>query len=135
MLWSLSNEKMISKSFSKVTKKGVPMNALILTMLGGILSLLSSIMKAQTVYIVLVSISGLAVVIVWMGIAASQFMFRRSYIKKGNDIKDLKFKTPLYPIVPIITFILCFLSCVMLYSIHEKILKKKRKNDSFLGFL
>ncbi|MGP7816644.1 amino acid permease [Niallia sp. 01092] len=113
MLWSLSNEKMISKSFSKVTKKGVPMNALILTMLGGILSLISSIIEAKTVYIVLVSISGLAVVIVWMGIAASQFMFRRSYIKEGNDIKDLKFKTPLYPIVPIVTFILCLLSCVM----------------------
>lgn len=112
MLWSLSNEKMIAKTFGKVNKNGVPIPALILSTLGGILSLISSVIPAQTVYIILVSISGLAVVIVWMGIAASQLMFRRSYLKEGNDIKNLKFKTPFYPIVPIAAFILCFLSCV-----------------------
>ncbi|WP_141430460.1 amino acid permease [Bacillus sp. 03113] len=112
MLWSLSNEKMIPKTFGKVNKRGVPFTALIVTTFGGVLSLISSVIPAQTVYIVLVSISGLAVVIVWMGIAASQFMFRRSYIKEGNDVKDLKFRTPLYPIVPIAAFILCFLSCI-----------------------
>jgi S-methylmethionine transporter len=114
MLWSLSNEQMISKSFGKVNKKGIPMNALILSTLGGVLSLISSVIPAQTVYIVLVSISGLAVVIVWMGIAASQLMFRRAYLKEGKDIKDLKFRTPLYPFLPIVTFILCFLSCVLI---------------------
>ncbi|MFT8320240.1 MAG: amino acid permease [Bacillus sp. (in: firmicutes)] len=114
MLWSLSNEKMISKHFRKVNKNGVPMNALLLTILGGILSLISSIIPAQTVYIVLVSISGLAVVIVWMGIAASQFMFRRVYLKEGNKLEDLKFRTPFYPVVPIAAFILCFLSCILI---------------------
>ncbi|AIQ15116.1 amino acid permease [Paenibacillus durus] len=114
MLWSLSNEKMISGVFGKVNKKGVPMPALILTTLGGVLSLISSVMPAQKVYIILVSISGLAVVIVWMGIAASQFMFRRAYLKEGHDVNDLKFKTPLYPVVPIAAFILCFLSCVLI---------------------
>lgn len=113
MLWSLSNEKMISKAFGKVNKNGIPMKALIVTTFGGVLSLISSVIPAQTVYIVLVSISGLAVVIVWMGIAASQFMFRRTYLKEGNNIKDLKFKTPLYPIVPIAAFVLCFSSCVL----------------------
>ncbi|NGM82049.1 amino acid permease [Paenibacillus sp. 7124] len=114
MLWSLSNEKMISGVFGKVNKKGVPMPALILTALGGVLSLISSVIPAQQVYIILVSISGLAVVIVWMGIAASQFMFRRAYLKAGNAVNDLKFKTPLYPIVPIAAFLLCFLSCVLI---------------------
>ncbi|PKG23465.1 amino acid permease [Niallia nealsonii] len=114
MLWSLSNEKMIGPVWSKVTKKGVPLPALLLSIGGGILSLISSVIPAQSLYIILVSISGLAVVIVWMGIAASQFMFRRSYIKAGHDIRDLSFKTPLYPIVPIAAFMLSFLSCVLI---------------------
>lgn len=112
MLWSLSNENMISKAFGKVNRLGIPMVALILSTLGGVLSLISSVIPAQTVYIMLVSVSGLAVVIVWMAIAASQFMFRRSYLKDGHKLKDLKFKTPLFPLVPVAAFILCFLSCI-----------------------
>jgi S-methylmethionine transporter len=64
------------------------------------------------VYIVLVSISGLAVVVVWMSISASQFLFRRQYIKEGNSVKDLVYRTPFYPWVPIASFILCLASCI-----------------------
>jgi S-methylmethionine transporter len=113
MLWSLSNERMIGKSFGKLNKSGVPMVALIFSILGGALSLISSVIPAQTVYIVLVSVSGLAVVIVWMTIAASQILFRRRYIKEGGNVADLKFRTPLYPFVPITAFVLSFLSCVL----------------------
>lgn len=113
MLWSLSNEGMIGKSFGKLNKRGMPIVALVFSILGGILSLISSVIPAQTVYIVLVSVSGLAVVIVWMAIAASQFMFRRQYIKEGGNVNDLKFRTPMYPLVPITAFVLSFLSCVL----------------------
>lgn len=68
MLWSLSEERTLPKKLAKLTSKGIPLNALILSMIGGILSLLSSVIAPETVYLVLVSISGLAVVIVWMGI-------------------------------------------------------------------
>jgi amino acid permease len=112
MVWSLSNEKMISPFLGKVTSKGVPLNALILSMAVACLSLLSSVVAPDTVYVVLVAISGFAVVIVWMGIALSQYMFRKHFLIEGGDIKDLKFRTPLYPFVPIAAFVLCFVSCV-----------------------
>ncbi|MGE6631901.1 S-methylmethionine permease [Bacillus sp. NPDC077027] len=112
MLWSLSEERTLPKQLAKLTPKGIPLNALILSMVGGFLSLLSSVVAPETVYLVLVSISGLAVVIVWMGIAASQFMFRRSFLQNGGQLSDLKFRTPLYPIVPIAAFLLCLASVI-----------------------
>ncbi|MDQ0200976.1 S-methylmethionine permease [Neobacillus ginsengisoli] len=112
MLWSLANKNTISPIFGKMTKQGVPINAIIFSMVGGALALLSSIVAPDTVYIVLVSISGLAVVVVWMSISASQFLFRRQYLKEGNSEKDLVYRTPLYPLVPIASFILCLASCI-----------------------
>ena len=112
MLWSLSDKQMISPVFARLNKNGVPLNAVNLSMLGGVLALLSSIIAPDTVYVVLVSISGLAVVIVWMSISASQFLFRKKYVKDGRSIKDLGYRTPFYPIVPILAFVLCLASLI-----------------------
>lgn len=112
MLWSLSKEKMMHPVFAKLTARGTPLNALIVSMIGGGLSLLSSIFAPDTVYLVLVSISGFAVVVVWMGIAASEFMFRKRFLEQGNHVNELKYRTPLYPIVPVAAFLLCLASCI-----------------------
>ncbi len=112
MLWSLANERMAHPVFAKINAHGVPFNALLVSMLGGILALLSSVLAADQVYVILVSISGFAVVAVWMGIAASQYFFRKQYIAEGHDVAHLHFQTPLYPIVPIAAFILCGLSLI-----------------------
>ncbi|MCC9022954.1 amino acid permease [Bacillus nakamurai] len=112
MLWSLSKEGELHPSFAKLTSKGIPFNALIFSMIGGILSLLSSVFAPDTVYLVLVSISGFAVVAVWMSIAAAQFMFRRRFLAEGRQLSDLKYRTPGYPAVPIAAFLLCLASCI-----------------------
>jgi amino acid permease len=52
------------------------------------------------------------VVAVWMSISASQFLFRKQFIKEGNSEKDLVYRAPLYPLVPIVSFILCLASCI-----------------------
>ncbi|MQS90299.1 amino acid permease [Lactobacillus salsicarnum] len=114
MLWSLAHENTIPMKYAKTNSRGVPMIALCLSMLGGVLALVSSVVAASTVYLVLVSISGLAVVIVWMAIALSEINFRKSYLKSGNKLADLKFKTPWYPVVPWAAFIMSFLSCVLI---------------------
>ncbi|WP_342601897.1 amino acid permease [Peribacillus sp. FSL E2-0159] len=112
MLWSLSNEKMISSFFGKVTSNGVPLHALAVSMAVACLSLLSSVFAPDTVYVVLVAISGFAVVVVWIGIVLSQYKFRKHFLKMGGDIKNLKFRTPLYPFVPIAACVLCLASCI-----------------------
>ncbi|AQW21545.1 amino acid permease [Lentilactobacillus curieae] len=114
MLWSLAHEGMIPMKYAKTNSRGVPMIALVLSMLGGVLALISSVVAASTVYLVLVSISGLAVVIVWMAIAYSQINFRKQWLKSGHSVSELKFKTPWYPVVPWAAFILSFLSCVLI---------------------
>ena len=75
MLWSLGNEGTIPKNISKTNKNGSPVIALCLSMIGGLLALLSSIFPADTIYLVLVSVSGLAVVIVWAAIALAELNF------------------------------------------------------------
>ncbi|RJO98944.1 amino acid permease [Exiguobacterium sp. RIT452] len=112
MLWSLSDQRMITPFFSKLNASGVPTRAVFFSMLGGLLALFSSVYAPGSVYIALVSISGLAVVVVWMSISASQFMFRRRYLQEGNDLNDLVYRTPWYPLVPIVSFLMCLASLI-----------------------
>ncbi len=112
MLWSLSSERLLPPVFGRLTRAGIPLNAMIFSMIGGGLALLTSVIAPDTVYIFLVSVSGFAVVVVWMGISASHYMFRRQYVREGKRIEDLKYRAPLYPLVPIAAFVLCLASCI-----------------------
>lgn len=112
MMWSLANENMISSRFKKVTSKGIPLNALMISMAVSCLSLVSSIVAPGTVYVVMVAIAGFAGVVVWMSIALSQLLFRKKFLKKGGNVKDLTFRTPLYPLMPIAALLLCSASCI-----------------------
>ncbi|MGF9967155.1 amino acid permease [Bacillus rhizoplanae] len=104
MLWSLSKNDMAPAFLQKLSSRGIPIYALIMTISISTFSLLTSVVAAETVYLWLISISGVITIIVWMSICASQFIFRRRYLAEGGKLEDLKFKTPLYPIVPILGF-------------------------------
>jgi arginine/ornithine permease len=106
MLYAMSKEKMASPVLTKVNKKGVPFNALLLTMGISLLSLLSGFFAAETVFVWLLSVAGLGAQVGWISITASQIAFRRKYIRDGGRVEDLKFKTPFFPILPIIALVL-----------------------------
>ncbi|ASN06144.1 amino acid permease [Virgibacillus necropolis] len=108
LLWSMSHEGMAPKVFGKLTKKKVPLNALYFTISFSFLSLLTSFMAANTVFVLLMSIAGIAITISWMGIAFSQFMFRRKYVRSGGKVADLKYKVAFYPFTPLF----CIGSCL-----------------------
>ena len=114
LLWSMSKEGMAPKLFGRLTNNKVPLNALIFTMLFSLLSLLTSVMEADTVFVLLMSIAGIAVTISWMGIATSQLMFRHRYVKAGGKVEDLKFKTPFYPLIPLFCISFCVLILIFL---------------------
>ncbi|NLS38432.1 amino acid permease [Fructobacillus tropaeoli] len=111
MIWSLADKGEISSKFGKLSRHGLPVYGLILTMAGGALSLLSSIYAAQTLYLALNALSAFAVVAVWIVIAWAQLNFRRQY-QKEHDIKDLKYKAPLYPLTPIVVIVACLASII-----------------------
>ncbi|MCD7036533.1 amino acid permease [Metabacillus sp. GX 13764] len=105
MLWSMSNNGMIPKFFGRLNKRGVPINALSVSMLVGCLSLISGFKAPTTVYLWLTSIAGFGAVLVWASIALSNLLARKKFLAEGGNVKDLKFKTPLYPIVPILALV------------------------------
>lgn len=112
MLFSLAEEGHAPKPLAKLTRRGIPIVALTVSILLGLVSLVSSVIAPQTVYLVLVSIAGFAVVAVWMSIVASQFFHRRKFLRGGGDLSALPYRTPLYPVLPIVTFILLLISLV-----------------------
>lgn len=92
MLWSLANEGMLS-------------------MIGAVLALFSSIYAADTVYLALVSIAGFAVVVVWLSIPLAQINFRKSFLK-NHSLDELSYKTPMTPVLPYFTIVLLLISIV-----------------------
>ncbi|MHC8515902.1 amino acid permease [Sporosarcina sp. ITBMC105] len=107
LLWSMANEGMAPKLFGRLTKNKVPLNALIFTMFFSLLSLLTSVMEADAVFVLLMSIAGIAVTISWMGIATSQLMFRHRYVKAGGKVEELEYRVRLYPWLPIFCIVFC----------------------------
>jgi len=112
MLFSLAEEGHAPRAFMRLTRRGIPIVALSVSMVIGLASLLSSVIAPSTVYLVLVSIAGFAVVAVWMSIVAAQFFHRRAFVRAGGDVSSLAYRTPLYPVVPIVAFVLLAISIV-----------------------
>lgn len=107
MMWALSIQKQLPRIFSKLTKSGTPVVAIFVTMIGGLPGLLSEQFGADVIFKNLLGVAAFTMVIVWMSICWSQFNFRRKWLASGKTLADLKFKTPWYPVVPILGFITC----------------------------
>ncbi|MED1471073.1 amino acid permease [Bacillus salipaludis] len=107
LLWAMAGEGMAPKYFGKLSKRKVPFTALVFTMIFSLLSLLTSVIAADTVFVLLMSIAGISVTISWIGIALSQLMFRRKYLQGGGKLEDLLYKVPFYPLIPIICIVFC----------------------------
>ena len=112
MLYSLADEGHAPRALKRLTRRGIPLIALSVSMVGGLASLVSSVAAPETVYLALVSIAGFAVVGVWMSITASHFFHRRAFVRNGGRVEDLAYKAPLFPLVPILAFTLCLVSLV-----------------------
>jgi len=88
--------------------------ALSVSMLGGVLALFSSVVAPDTVFVALSAISGFAVMAVWISICAAHFVFRRRHLQAGKTLADLQYRAPWYPLVPVLSFVLCLVACVRL---------------------
>lgn len=77
MLFTLADHHQIPAFIAKTNQRKIPVYAVWLSMAGGLLSLFSSVYAASSVYLILVSVSGLAVVFVWMAIAYCHLQFRK----------------------------------------------------------
>ncbi|MEI2263786.1 amino acid permease [Erwinia sp. CGal63] len=109
MLFTLAREGKAPAIFGKLSKGGVPRNALYATTVVAALCFLTSMFGNQTVYLWLLNTSGMTGFIAWLGIAISHYRFRRGYVAQGHDIKDLPYRSKFFPLGPIFAFVLCLI--------------------------
>ena len=119
MMWSLSDKKQLPAVFSKVNHRGIPFIAIMVTMLGALPGLLSEQFAPETIFKNLLGVAAFTMVVVWMSICLSQFNFRRQWYKAGHTAKELGFAAPLFPIVPILGFVFCFITCISMATDPE----------------
>ena len=107
MLYAMAKDNMAPKVFAKLTKRGVPINAIILTTIVASACFITGIFAESSVYVWLVAASGLAGFISWLGIAICHYRFRKAYVHQGKGLGNLPYKAKLFPVGPIIALILC----------------------------
>lgn len=107
MLFSLSRSGQVHPAFGKLTKRGIPFNALLISLGFALLSLLTSVLAADTLFVILLAISGTGTTIAWMSISFSHLKFRKQFMKENGNLHELKYKVRLFPLIPILSLILC----------------------------
>ncbi|AYG44679.1 amino acid permease [Pseudomonas sp. Leaf58] len=107
ILWAMSKTGMAPKSLSQLSKRGVPLRALSITLCFALVSLMTSFIAADTLFMVLMAVSGMSGTVTWIVIALAQYRFRKAYLNGGGQLQDLKYKAPLYPLVPLLCITLC----------------------------
>ncbi|WP_088833885.1 amino acid permease [Paenibacillus tyrfis] len=107
MLWVLAKEGKAPRFLAKLSKRGVPVYALLATSALGMFAFLSSSFGDGVVYTWLLNASGMSGFIAWLGIAISHYRFRKAYVAQGHDINDLPYKAKWFPFGPILAGVLC----------------------------
>ena len=107
MVWSLAQEGMIPRVLAKTNFHGVPVCAVMFSMAGSLLALLSSVVAASTVYLALVAVSGLATLVVWASVSVCHLRFRHQWLAQGHTVGELKYRAPGYPFVQIAAIVIC----------------------------
>ncbi|MCY9138777.1 amino acid permease [Peribacillus frigoritolerans] len=109
MLWDLARDGKAPKFLGKLDKRGVPVNALIMTSLVGCVAFLASFFGDGVVYIWLLNASGMAGFVTWVGIAIAHYRFRKAYAAQGLDMNALPFRAKGFPFGPIFALVLCII--------------------------
>lgn len=115
LLWSMSKEGLAPRILGNVNSRGVPVYGVLITVLLACMSLLTSEYAADTVYLWLMSSTGLTGCLIWVIIAWCQLNFRKEFIRLGGKLEQLTFRTPFYPLVPILALLLNLGVIISLY--------------------
>lgn len=112
MLWVLAKEGKAPAFLSRLSKRGVPVPALLVTGSLGMFAFLASFFGDGVVYKWLLNASGMSGFIAWLGIAISHYRFRKAYLAQGNSLEDLPYRAKWFPFGPILAGLLCMIVIV-----------------------
>ena len=107
MLHSLAEQGKAPRLFARVSRNGVPRNALLATTAVGALCFFTSLVGDKALYSWLLNTSGMCGFIAWLGIAVSHYRFRQGYLAQGRRLEDLPYRAKLFPFGPLLAFALC----------------------------
>ncbi|CRK80758.1 amino acid permease [Neobacillus massiliamazoniensis] len=114
-LVALSKEGKAPKALGKVNKRGIPVNAVLLVLFLGQVSLITNFVSPDKVFVWLTSIAGFNGMLLWFGSFLSHYKFRKWLVAHGGDVEKLKFKMGIYPIPTIICLIV--LVAIAIYTV------------------
>ncbi|AEG60868.1 amino acid permease [Desulforamulus ruminis] len=97
-VYALAREGMAPGWLGKLNRNGVPQNATFLSIAGCWICVMAyTLDSSQTIFTILLALSGFSGAIAWISICWSQLNFRRKLRREGFDAGQLKFRTPLFP--------------------------------------
>jgi len=107
LLYSMALDGKAPKAFSKVSKRGVPVYAVLGTAIISCLCFLSSFAGDSVVYTWLYNATGLTGFITWFGVCICHLRFRKAFKAQGKDLDSLKYKAKFYPFGTVAALIIC----------------------------
>jgi lysine-specific permease len=107
VLWVLAREGKAPRFLGKLDRRGVPVNALLVTASVGVIAFLASFFGDGVVYTWLLNASGLTGFIAWLGIAISHYRFRKALKAQGRSLEELPFRARWFPFGPLFAMALC----------------------------
>lgn len=101
-LWSMGKYKQAPAVVAKTSKNGVPMVALVISMLFALIGIVAEFVAEDTVYLFLVWFIGGGNIFMYTTICICQYRFRKRYLAEGGKLEDLDYKVSLFPLIPIL---------------------------------
>lgn len=96
-LLQLARDGIAPKIFSKTSRRGVPVAAVLATNALALISLMNVSVGASVVYGYITNLSGVSTFLVWAGISLTHIRFRQGWIKQGKSLDELIFRDRFYP--------------------------------------
>ncbi|KAG6915914.1 hypothetical protein DXG01_009284 [Tephrocybe rancida] len=106
VLLALAQAGKAPRVFSWVNRRGVPVPALLVSLAFSFLTFLTTIWGDGIVFTWLLNMTGISALLVWTSIGAISLRFRHAYTARGLSLKNLPYRQPLYPILPLGVIIL-----------------------------
>jgi arginine/ornithine permease len=97
----MGNVGLAPKLFSKVNSSGVPFFGVLATAVLSAVALLTRYFGSDDIFILMASTTGIIGCIIWIMISWGHLGFRKNMKIQGKDVKELKFRAPMFPYVPI----------------------------------
>jgi L-asparagine transporter-like permease len=95
MMFSLARAGYAPRRFGVVNRRGVPVQALLLSGIGIALATVLSVMAPKSAFVLMVSISAFGALFAWMMIFVTHFFFRRARARAGLPLP--RFRMPGFP--------------------------------------